>query len=106
MPNLNQTISLNGPGTTTVIPGVAGQIIQVYGVCLVANAATIFTIKSGSTPLTGTITTALGTAIVLPVSGIGDTVWFETAPGDGLVITISGLTGNLAGFMLYKQFEV
>lgn len=106
MPNLIAPVSISGIGTTTVIAGVAGQIIQVYGMVLVANAATTYQIKSGSTNLSGFITSALGSTVVLPLGGSGDTVWLETGIGESLNFTITGLLGGLGGWILYKQFEV
>lgn len=106
MPNQSVTVSVAGAGTTTIIPGVAGQIIQVFGMVLVANVATTYQIKSGTTNLSGSITSSLGSTVVLPLGGDGDTVWLETGIGESLNLTITGLLGGLGGWILYKQFDV
>lgn len=76
-------------GDNTIVDAVANKKIRVLAVALV-SAGTVtarFESGAGGTALTGQMTTAVNTGVVLPYNPVG---WFETAAGALLNLELSG----------------
>ena len=95
-----------GPGTSAIVAGGGAggpQIIQVFGILLQCSAAIAVELKAGSTPLTGPMTFATGGGFFLPNNGIGP--WFQDITGGAdLNLTVAGIVGQAAGYIMYEQF--
>lgn len=100
----NAVVNLPTAGTSTVIAGEPGKVIRVYALNIQANAITSFSLRSGTSALTGPMIHTLGGTFSLPLTD--NNFYFETSVGEDLNINISGLTGSLGGFILYLQVEV
>lgn len=94
-------INLVTTGNHTLIAGQAGKTIKVFAANIQANLLTTFSLKSGTTNLTGPMTNVLGGSLNLPLAE--NLYYFETGVGEDLILNMSGLTGNLGGFILYLQ---
>lgn len=84
--------------TTAVVAAVAGKIIRVYKVLLVAAAAQTLNIEDGATPLTNVMTFATGIPLVLEFD---QAPWFTTTAGNALNF-VTTTTGQLSGRVYYN----
>ena len=95
--NQRAVVNFTGSGDNTVITGVAGQRIYVFGFDISLSASTTFTIKSGSTALTEPMT------LNAYSHGVGSApAFFVTNAGDNLVINL-GTSATAAGIIWYAQ---
>lgn len=84
--------------TGAVIAPVGGLIIRILSMDLVAsNAMTVSWQSSGGTTISGPQSYAANGGIVRPFNQAG---WFQTLPGEGLNINITG-TGTIGGDITY-----
>lgn len=97
-----QRLQINdSSGAITVVAGIAGQRIQVWGCTLATVSATTIEFKSGTTTLTGPMSIS---AIQVDAQASGGTVipWLETNAGDPLTINLGG-TVQICGQVLWTQ---
>ena len=93
-------ISTAASGDTTLVAAVPGKKIKVIGYALVSTAANSIKFKSGAgTDLTGAMALAANGGISSPSDK--NTVEFETAAGQALVINLSAAT-QVSGHLVYK----
>jgi hypothetical protein len=92
-------VSFASASSNTVIAAVAGEIIRVYRVLLVANAAANLTFQDGSTALSGAMALAANSPVVLPNCGIP---WYQTSPGNAFNI-LSSTGAQISGTLWYLQ---
>lgn len=86
-----------------VIPGnQETPVIQVVGIFFQAGISTTVTIKAGTTALTGPMSFSAGGGLNLPNNG--QFPYFEVGGGNDFIISLSGLTGQIAGSVMYYQF--
>jgi hypothetical protein len=96
---LHATISASASGDNTVVAAVVGKKIRVNNYLIVAAAAVSATWKSGaSTSKSGALPLAANGGVAAP--GDEKTRWFETAPGEALVLNLSGAV-LVAGHVTY-----
>lgn len=88
-------VALTGSGT--VIAGVAGKRIRVFGAAIVGLLATGVKFQSNSTDITGVLSFAANGGMVW---NSGSSPWFQTAIGESLVINMSVAT-TLGGVVTY-----
>lgn len=94
-------INFSGAGDHTLITGITDLVVQVTGIYLQCGIATSITLKSGSsTALTGPMTFTVGGSMNLLQSSVA---YMQTNAGDGLIINIGSLLGQVAGFIQYNQ---
>lgn len=96
--NARAVVNASASGDNTVIAGVAGKSIYVYGFDLSLAQSTTFTLKSGaSTSLTGpmTLNAYSKSATYAPA-------YWVTNPGDNLVINL-GSAIQCSGTIWYRQ---
>lgn len=88
--------------TATVITGQVGQIIRVLAMDLVVSAALVIRWQSsgGPTDISGPQSFAANGGIVRTFNQVG---WFQTLPGESLVINVSG-SGTVGGNLTYILF--
>ena len=88
---MNQaSINISTSGDNTVITGVSGQVIKVYKLFLVVNAAVNLIFKNGaSTNLTGTMNMLANGSVTLDNNHVNDPPWFVMSSGNGFVINLS-----------------
>lgn len=87
-------------GDNTVVAAITGKKIQVIGFGLVATAANTVKFKSGAgTDLTGGMALAANGGLSAPSDR--NTVEFETAAGQALVLNLSAAT-QVSGWVTYK----
>ncbi len=93
----------SGSGSQTIITGITGQIIRVYRMALCSTSGTAaVTVKSSgasSTNLSGVISLAVNTNIVLPYDG---TPWFVCKSGDNFILSLAASSG-IGGVVLASQ---
>ena len=94
----------SGSGSQSIITGIAGQTIRVYRMALCSTSGTAaVTVKcsgtSGATSLSGVISLAVNTNIVLPYDG---TPWFVCNAGENLVLSLAASSG-IGGVVLASQ---
>ncbi len=94
-------VNLVVSGNHILIPGVAGKDIKVFAANIQANLITTFSLKSVTINLTGPMTHVLGGTFSLPLTD--NQFYFQCGVGEDLILNISGLTGNVGGFILYIQ---
>lgn len=83
-----------------VIPGIEGKVIEVVGLFFQCSSATTLTIKSNSLTFTGPMQFNIGGGLnLVPFAN----VYFQTLPGEGLIFDLTGLTGSVAGNILFNQ---
>jgi hypothetical protein len=105
MPHRSATKSValtaSSNGDNTIVSGVTGAVIGVYGITFTVTAATNITFKDSSTgAFSGAIVlTGNGSSITLPLQ---EEPWFQTQSGSGFVINQSG-SATLGGVMWYTQ---
>lgn len=102
LPGLKRAkIDAAGAGDNTVIAAVAGKIIRVYAVVLIAAGAVTVKFQSGAsgTDLTGPLTLAANTGFSSSWSPVG---LFQTAEGALLNLNLGGavVTG---GWLIYGE---
>ena len=90
--------SAGSPGT--IVAGVAGQQIRVLGYYFTNTVAGTVTFDSGSTPLTGAMTTTANESLNIPVTKFG---CFETTAGAALNLVITGASNQVSGYVVYVQ---
>ena len=96
-PLANATLSFSTGGTTTVIPAVGGEIIQVYRLYFTVLATTTITFQDGTTALSGALSFApLGSLVF----DLDTRPWFQTGPGNPFVINLS-TTSQISGEIFY-----
>src|SRR5579863_7579437 len=98
---MSSIIDITSSGNNTVISGIAGQVITVYGMFFQCGAATTITFYNGSTALTGPMAFTAGGGLNV---FFGDsTPIFTLTAGSALVINVSGLLPQVGGFIYYTQ---
>ena|ERR1700722_15262717 len=85
--------------TIAGVAAVAGQVVRVYKLFLVAAGATNITFEDGANAISGPIALAANEAIVLDIDG---TPWFTTSSGNAFNIANSG-TVAIGGVVYYMQ---
>lgn len=90
-------VSISASGDNTVIAGVAGQAIQIYGLDLACASPVTLQLKNGATALTGVMTV---NGYAKPLSPARP--WWTVAPGAALVITL-GAAVQCSGSIWYQQ---
>lgn len=102
--NQSAAVDFNTAATQSVVAGVAGKRIVVYGLFLVNGVATAQTVqfKTGSSTLTGVLAlpSAVGGGLVAS-SGHPQLGLFTTANGDALSMVMSAAT-QVGGSVLFK----
>jgi hypothetical protein len=96
------TLSVNQgtAATNTIVAAVAGQKIRVYKLALsAAGAQTVQFVDGASTNLTGAMSLASGTPLVLPMDG---NPWLVTAIGNALGLALSSAV-NVSGTVWFTQ---
>jgi hypothetical protein len=83
---LSTPISVSASGSTTIVAGVAGQVVSVVSVGLMAagSVSVKFQTTGGPTDLTGAYPLVASTGFVL-----GPGSWFKTGTGEGLALNLS-----------------
>ena len=100
--NLTQVpISILASGPATLVPGTPGKTTKVFRMKLIWSAATNITFFDENTMIDNLIFPGAG-AMVLDFTTIDMPPWYETSPGNDLVIVNSGLAG-LSGNLDYLQ---
>jgi hypothetical protein len=100
MPNLSSTaINFNATGDTTLVTGVAGQIISVFQLFLVVSATTALTFKDGTTALTGAMSMSANGSIFLHYD---TTPWFFAGAGNNFVLN-QFASAQISGRIYYVQ---
>lgn len=90
--------SANTAADQTAVAAVTGSQIKVYQLVLSAAAAATATFKDGAgTSLSGVMTLATGTPLVLPNCG---SPWFVTSQGNAFIINQSAV--QVSGTILYE----
>ncbi len=98
---MSSVINITSSGDNTVIAGVAGQVITVYGMFFQCGAATTITFKNGTTDLTGPMAFVSGGGLNV---FFGDsTPIFTLSAGNSLIISVTGLLPQVGGFIYYTQ---
>lgn len=99
---LRASVDISSSGANVVIPGVAGKIVKIHALFLIAAGDVDITLKqdvSGS-KLTGAMSTGVkGNGFVLPPSEVS---YFKTSLNNGLNINLSGAV-QVSGSVLYIQ---
>lgn len=94
-------INISTSGNNTVVAGVAGETITVYGMFFQCGAATTVTFYNGTTAITGPMAFTSGGGLNV---FFGDsTPIFTLSPGNSFIINVSGLLPQVGGFMYYTQ---
>ncbi len=94
-------------GDNIIVAGVAGQVIRVYRILVVAGAATNIIFKDGAgNNLTGALPLLANGSVTLDFSGqmlkFGGEPWFFTALGNSFIINSSAAV-NLTGKLDFQQ---
>ena len=92
-------VSFASASSNTVIAAVAGEIIRIYRVLIIAAAAATLTFQDGSTALSGAMALAANGTIILPNCGIP---WFQTSAGNAFNI-LSSTGAQISGTIWYLQ---
>jgi hypothetical protein len=87
MPNV--AIAVSTSGDNQLIAGVAGKTIRVMGYIVTAAAAVAVKFRSNATDLTGPMNLPLNGSISA-FAAANDDALFDCAPGDPLVLNLSG----------------
>jgi hypothetical protein len=95
--NQRAVVNFTASGDTSVITGVAGKVIYIYGFDLALSTSTTLTFKSGSTALTGPMTLNAYSKQITDTSP-----YFVTNPGDNFVLS-PGASATVAGVIWYRQ---
>jgi hypothetical protein len=96
---LKAVINFSGSGLNGIIPGVSGQIIKLYKLFFVAQAATVITFQDGATPLSGPIGFTANGSLTL----MFDTKpWFVTSAGNALNLNSTNAV-QVGGTVYYTQ---
>lgn len=94
-------INISSSGDNTVIAGVAGEIITVYGMFFQCGAATTITFKNGTSALSGPMSFVSGGGLNV---FFGDsTPIFTLSSGSSFIVNASGLFPQVGGFIYYTQ---
>lgn len=105
MRNVQQTqpkaVSQALAATTDVIAAVAGASVYVYELVLVAATATTVQLFDGAVALTGVMSLAAGTPLVLPFLPEAHN-HFSTAAGNAFRMALGGAV-QVSGFVRYVQ---
>lgn len=86
-----------GAVTQLIKSGIAGRQIEVLSYVFVCDDVTLVTFKSGTTPISGSLSVAANGGVSSPANGDG---LMLTAVGEDLNITNS--VGNIAGHITYR----
>lgn len=93
-------IAAASSGSNTVIAAVTGKTIRVLALSLTGAGTVTATFKSSTTSsLTGAISLAVATSVVLPYAVVG---WMDTVAGEALTVALSGATA-VAGVITYIE---
>jgi len=95
--NQRAVVSTSGSGDRTVITGLAGKSIMVYGFDLFLSGSSTLKLKCGSTDLTGAMTM---TAWSKPI--VQAPAYFVCAGGSNLIINL-GNAVSTGGILWYAQ---
>lgn len=102
--NQSAVVDVSAIANTTVVTGIPGKRIIVFGYVLINGVATAQSIvfKSGTTALSGVkqLPLSVGGGIVA-APGDASLCYFLTAPGDNLVLTTTAAT-QVGGHVAYK----
>jgi hypothetical protein len=99
-PVLERSISSSSAGDNVIVPGVAGQVIEVYRIFFVVGADTNVTFEDGDTAdFTGPIPMLANGSFVLDFTELP---WFTTSLGNDFVVSLSVGT-IIAGRVYYTQ---
>lgn len=102
MPLYTQALDISGAGNHVVVSGdVDFPTILVVGLYFQCNIGTTLTVKSGTTNLTGPMNFLAGGGLNLYNSPMAI---FEADNADDLVFSLSGLTGQVGGVIVYFQY--
>lgn len=93
-------VAATGLGDTTIIAAVEGKKLRVMNYALISLLAVSVKWKSGSTDLTGALSFGATGGIACP--GSSDTVWFETNPGEPLILNL-GFATTVGGHVTYFE---
>ena len=93
------SINIGTASTVSIVAAVAGQRVRAYKMVFTSAAAQTLTFQDGATVLTGPITVATGTPIVLPMDG---NPWFVSSIGNALNILQSSAV-NVSGTVWFTQ---
>lgn len=94
-------------GSLTLVAGVAGSVIDVWGWMLSANGSSDVAFKSTSTNISGSIAMIVGVPFIMPLP-FGDVgrdfgmPYLTTAPGASLVLASTGSV-RMSGVVWYLQ---
>lgn len=93
-PLLSAAVNFNAAAENVAIAAVGAQTTRVYALLLIPTASIVFTIKRGSTPLTGPIT--LAAPLLLPYVGVP---YFVTATNEAFVLSTTAV--QISGTIWY-----
>lgn len=92
-------ISAPNSGVNEILAAVANRKLRVLSLYLVCANTVSVTLKSGTTGVSGLMSFAANSGIVLPFNNVG---WFEAADGEALNIDLSGAV-VVAGSITYVE---
>lgn len=101
-------ISITTSGDNTIIPAVLSRRFNILAYVLTSDTTMTFTWKSDSTDLSGAMTIAANSSIVVPLgpsTPFGNTPNLQTNFYENLVINTS-TNGNLTGHLVYVEVAV
>lgn len=95
------SIDISSSGSNTVVAGIPGEVITIYGMFFQCGASTTITFYDGSTALTGPMAFTAGGGLNV---FFGDsTPIFTLGEGDSFIIDVTGLLPQVGGFIYYTQ---
>jgi hypothetical protein len=95
-------INIVAAGENELIVADPGQIISLRGIVLTVSGETTITFKSGTNPLSGPLHFHDGGGIALDRRSSGTLSWFDTAPGESLVLSQSSPV-SIGGWIDYAK---
>lgn len=87
-------------GANTIVAAVSGKSIRVISMVLIATAAVILTVRSGSDNISGAMSIAVDTGF----ANTCDSGLLQTAQGEALVFNLSAAE-QVSGFLTYIEVD-
>ena len=95
------TGSVAGAGNADLVAAVSGKRIRVLHLYVVPTASSTMTLRSGTTAITGAMSTAAGVSI--DASHSEGLAVLQTAAGEALNLLNGGTSCAFAGFLVYAE---
>lgn len=90
----------NSIGANTIIAPVQDKYLDIWMLMFQASVASVITLKSGTTPLTGSMQFVAGGSWHMPYI---NSALFRVEMNEAFVIHLAGLTGGCAGWLMYEE---